>query len=98
MGRSIKGPHYPEHEKLKAVAETSQQIGNFLNWLEEEKGYVLCEYRERQEESHQIFPAQYRPVSINMNSILAEYFDIDLARLEDEKRQILELLREVVDG
>jgi hypothetical protein len=35
-------PLYPEHEKLLAIAEQSQAVGEFL----EMGGYTLCTYRE----------------------------------------------------
>src|SRR6266516_6765252 len=33
---------YPEHEKLKAVKDASQAIGEFIEWLGE-NGYHICE-------------------------------------------------------
>lgn len=36
---------YPEHGKMKAVQNRSQIIGEFLEWLEYEKGYALATYR-----------------------------------------------------
>lgn len=72
---------YPEHDKLKAISEESQTIGAFLDNSE----YHICEYDERH---GRFFPA---PKSITQ--ILADYFDIDLNKIEEEKRQMLESLR-----
>jgi hypothetical protein len=70
---------YPEHEKLKAVKDRSQAIGEFIEWLEESKRMCIC-YREE---------GGYWPTGTPINKLLAEHFEIDLDRLEDEKRQML---------
>lgn len=41
---------YPEHEKLEAVAETSQQIGEFLEWMNQDRGWSLCVWSEEFDE------------------------------------------------
>lgn len=77
---------YPEHDKLKAVMEQSQAIGEFI---ENNGKYVLAESVAVEGYSHlQLIPV-HRPI----NDILAEYFDIDLSALESEKRAMLEKLR-----
>ena len=35
---------YPEHEKMEAIMNESQRIGEFVDWLQE-KGIFLCMYR-----------------------------------------------------
>lgn len=41
---------YPEHEKLSAVKDESQAIGEFLDWLkggfEGSPGYEICEHHD----------------------------------------------------
>ena len=77
---------YPEHDKLKAVMEQSQAIGEFI---ENNGKYVLAESVAVEGYRHlQLIPV-HRPI----NDILAEYFDIDLSALESEKRAMLEKLR-----
>jgi len=76
---------YPEHEKLKKVQDKSQTIGEFLEWLGYEKDYAICEIEERYQ--------RYYPISINHQKLLGQYFDIDLDKLEKEKRQMLETLK-----
>jgi hypothetical protein len=76
---------YPEHDKLKSVQTDSQIIGNFLQWLEE-KHWVICE--RSQERRGWIDPA-WMPVDRTIERMLAEYLEIDLVRLETEKRAIL---------
>jgi hypothetical protein len=62
-----------ECDKLHAIKDQSQVIGEFLDWLEDE---------------HEVF----LPKSVT--NLLAEYFDIDLEKVEQEKLAILEDLRE----
>lgn len=76
---------YPEHDRLMEIHEESQIIGEFLDL----GGYVLAEYR---------FVEGYRdkqlvPVFKPLNEILAGYFEIDLDKIESEKRQMLSRLR-----
>lgn len=64
---------YPEHDKLRKISDRSQACGEFLDWLEEEKGWEL--------------PSHSKP------ALLAEFFEIDQERLEDEKQAMLNELR-----
>ena len=77
---------YPEHDKLKAVMEQSQAIGEFID---DNGKYVLAEWMEVEGYSH----LQLTPVRRPINDILAEYFGIDMRTLESEKRAMLEKLR-----
>jgi len=72
---------YPEHEKLQEIADQSQTIGEFL----ECNGYVLCQYEEEIDE--------FVPHRNSIEQILAEYFGIDLKKIDQEKRQMLEEMR-----
>lgn len=101
---------YPEHEKLRAIADKSQAIGEFLDWLslpaaEGGKGVVLTEracphgywpmeeckesrYCRRGEES-----VQFWPFRSSTTKLLAEFFKIDLDKIEEEKRAMLDAIR-----
>lgn len=79
---------YPECEKMRAVHEKSQAIGEFLDWLSE-RGIVLASYYEE---------AGLSPHRVNVEALLAEYFGIDLDKAEQEKRTILEELRKQHDN
>ena len=85
---------YPEHEKLQAVKDKSQAIGEFIEWLQGTKGFRLAkwmkvpdEYAEDEETDALL------PQSIDINMLLAEYFEIDLKQLEKEKQSMLEEMR-----
>ena len=75
-------PRYPEHEKVKQIADSSQAVGEFLECSE----YVLCVHDEERD--------RYSPVPMSVEEILAEFFDIDLAAVEREKREMLSNIRE----
>jgi hypothetical protein len=77
---------YPEHEKLKVVQDQSQQIGNFLDWLSENQ-LTICNLTSGRIED------QYLPTRRNQEELLADYFDIDLQKIESEKRKMLKELR-----
>ena len=77
---------YPEHEKLKKIQKESEACGSFLDWLTGEKGIVLSEYSE----DDKLYPAH-----IGIAKLLGEYFNIDQNKLEKEKLQMLENIREM---
>lgn len=70
---------YPEHVKLRAVSNESQKIGNFLNWLLNEKNLTLCVAEPQRRE------VEYVPTTEGIDSLLGEYFDIDPKKLSEEK-------------
>lgn len=70
---------YPEHDKLSEVKERSQACGEFLDWLREQ-GYWLCRL-----DDHDCFYQAHVPTQ----NLLAEYFQINQAALETEKRAML---------
>lgn len=76
---------YPEHEKMKAIAEESQKQGDFLQWLMDH-GYALCERRKSE-----VTP--YWPTYKTISTLLALYHKIDLKKIEQEKRAMLEEIR-----
>jgi hypothetical protein len=72
---------YPEHDKLEAVKDQSQAIGEFL----ENGRWTLCEWDDR--------TGRFWSIRGDVNRVLAEYFEIDLDKLEAEKRQMLDAMR-----
>ena len=74
---------YPEHDKLQAVKEKSQAIGAFIEWLQGIKGLTMARWMKD----------RLMPEHINIESLLAEYFEINLDKLEQEKRAILDDFR-----
>lgn len=74
---------YPEHAKARAVKRDSQVIGEFLEEMGT-RGYELCTY-----DRHH---AEYEPQQ-NIEKVLAEYFGIDQAKLEQERLAMLAEVR-----
>lgn len=79
---------YPECERMSAVADDSHKLGAFLDWLNEQ-GIHLAKYEDIE---------GYRdPVLVfhgeRYEELLARYFDIDLDKVEREKRAMLDVLR-----
>jgi len=79
---------YPEHEKLRAVREQAQSIGEFLEWAHAERGWQLASY-------HEI--GELAPVGESRERMFAAYFEIDLVKLEAEKCAMLEKVREIAE-
>lgn len=75
-------PDYPEHEKLRAIQNDSQKIGQFLDWCYEQ-GWELCCWHE----------SDLVPINKNIQTVLADYFEIDLKKLEAEKVAMIEECR-----
>jgi len=74
---------YKEHEKLQTVKDSSQTIGEFIEWCNN-KGIFLGEYDRFDE---------LVPTRKNTETLLAEFFKIDLKKLEQEKRDMLNACR-----
>ena len=85
---------YPEHDKLALVKTESQTCGEFLEWLEDSKGLELCEWWDDHRDSI-VEPARYIPRRVSIQNLLAEFFKIDLEKLEAEKELMLEKQREL---
>lgn len=88
---------YPEHEKLQAVREKSQAIGEFIEWLQGTKHYVIAQWQQVDPDTE---PGELSgadeglfSASFSIETLLAEYFEIDLKKLEQEKQKMLEDMR-----
>lgn len=119
---------YPEHDKLMAVKDESQTIGEFLDWLPGGTDLRVCErivktdcrgggiwerwtciggrkINDREDSDEGECPIchgtglvdrdepLYLPAHVDINKILAKFFEIDLNKLEAEKRAMLDALR-----
>jgi hypothetical protein len=83
-------PLYPEHTKLEAVSEYSQMCYLFVDWLEQ-RGIWLCEQDRDQGGSFWV-------TTKTMRDLLAAFFDIDMNKIEEEKRAMLESQRKLYNG
>lgn len=80
---------YPECDKARKIAHFSQKIGEFLDWLEIDKRICLMEDRGPGDEDG----FRYYHTLYSKERLLAEFFDIDLDKWEEEKRAILKKLQ-----
>ena len=87
---------YKEHNKLLAVKDKSQIIGEFIEWLRS---------GEARDDGEPVHLAYYGDEEDEMflhldriEKILARFFDIDLNKLEEEKLAMLAELRGKEEG
>ena len=73
--------HYPESEKLAAITPQSRIIREFLEWLSKTKGLTLWGDAEM---SRRVY---------TIESLLSEFFDIDMKKVEVERRQMIADMR-----
>jgi hypothetical protein len=76
-----------EHEKMAKIKDNAQVIGEFLEWLND-KGITLCRLGDPY--------GQFFPDGVHIEDRLAEYYGIDLNKIEKEKRAMLEDMRQKV--
>jgi hypothetical protein len=83
---------YPEHQKLKAIQERSQAIGEFIEWLPQSKKKIhLAVYPEDDSEVPEYC---LLAAHVDINELLAEFYGINLKKIETEKRAMLDEMRE----
>ena len=70
---------FPEHNRLDLIKEEADVIAAFLGWMEVQ-GWLLADNTGF-------------PVDLELEEVLAQYFDIDLDKIAEEKNQLLEKIR-----
>lgn len=81
-------PESPECAKLVMEAPKGRIIGAFMEWLAD-SGYTICETVETTSWGQN----PHVPVRKNIEQLLAAYFEIDLNKVEDERRAIIDYWR-----
>ena len=90
---------YPEHEKLAAIKDQSQAIGEFIDWCTSTHGVSLAEWEPAQVRTtrghfgHRRIERRMHPTTHRLANLLAEFFGIDNQKLEAEKRAMLDEMR-----
>jgi hypothetical protein len=79
----------PELDKMLAVKDQSNALGEFLEWMGS-KGLWICRSATKEDD---ITEGTLLPVYKSTEVMLAEYFGIDLNKAEKEKRAVLEELQ-----
>jgi hypothetical protein len=77
---------------MQSVKGESQKLGAFLEWMQEQ-GYFIYSYDEASEICEECGRGHFARVNLTIEALLAEYFGIDLKKLEQERTQILEDVR-----
>ena len=72
---------------MLGVTDKSQVVGKFLDWLNSEKGIVLARWVSEDGRD------ELCPDYTSYERLLADFFEIDLVAVENEKRSILAQLR-----
>ncbi|APU88960.1 hypothetical protein Rctr197k_163 [Virus Rctr197k] len=101
-------PSTPEHDKLRSVAGDTQKLGAFLEWLAAD-GVVLARHHHHGAGCYEVEDRGIAGVRIHLTCELAEddlmpdyetiqkrlarYVGIDLEKLEEEKRALLDYQR-----
>jgi hypothetical protein len=86
-------PKCPECEKLAEVSEESNKIGGFLGWLFS-KDLVIAGYEHNTRGWEELVVVRRYQGDSGINKLLAEYYGIDLDKVEKERRALLNWLRE----
>jgi predicted metal-dependent hydrolase len=76
--------NYPTLERMKEVEEQSQLLGEFLEWLHSK--YFMIDKKSKFETAN--IPFGFDSI-VDIEKLLAKYFNIDLAEAEKERLQIL---------
>lgn len=84
----------PNLEKMQGVHDRSQPIGEFLTWLLNERGYLLCKPTVTDDPTvgDMLLPVDGGPHGL-VEFLLAEYFGVDLDGAEQERQGLLDEVR-----
>lgn len=82
----------PELDYQHSIIESGQSelLGKFYDWFRE-KEYVICQWVESDEKDYE--DGQYFPIHKSPEELFADFFGVDLNKIEEERRAILEELR-----
>lgn len=75
---------YPESEKLAQKRSERLTLGEFFQWLEDEKGYQLGEY----------YDGNFVRTARRLETLIMEFLGVDRKKLEAERQEMLEKMRE----
>lgn len=83
----------PELDKLKKVQHESQAIGEFLDWLMNEKHIQLAEYGKGELRDDILYPMMHGSHGL-IEELLAEFYGLDLDKMDKEREAIYQDLVE----
>ena len=83
---------FPEHDKVQALNGKHNVIGKFIDWLKIK--YTLATYVDNEcYDCSDVMPEILIPAWVNTNDLIAEYFEIDLEALENERCTLFKALK-----
>ena len=87
----------PELNKMLAMQDKSQKIGEFLEWLSEQDIELMKQPEEKCSDCYECENCgsvimEY--INQNREQMLADFFDIDLGKCEKERTALLDAVRE----
>lgn len=82
-----------EVNKISAAQEKSIVISSFIDWLEE-NDYAICTLQKSGYSERSDFYEVWRHKRNSHEEMLADYFGIDLGKVEQERRALLESLQQ----
>lgn len=93
MSIPAKSKPRPEHERLSEIKDRSQAIGEFLEWMQTTKRIRLATSHVHTDDCSKWCEREFEVFTPSTEKLLAEYFEIDLNKLELEKRRMLAEIR-----
>lgn len=79
--------------KIDDIEASYKDVRDFIDWLMSHPALVLAEWSKTTDEGKERFNPVLMPASIDTTALLHQYFDIDTAALESERRDLIESLR-----
>lgn len=93
---------YPEHEKLKKINHLTEAIHEFLEWCQDEKNAHLARYAYASDmEGYGDIGGDIGMITVetyDRDEWMAEFFDIDLKVIEQEKQSMIKEMQEMADA
>lgn len=86
-----------ELEKMRLAQKSSRVLTDFLDWLSE-NGYAICRWQDYVRHSDELgdyTPSCWHPKRNSHEQLLADFFNIDMKKIEEERRALLESIREI---
>lgn len=88
---------------MKAVRDQSGILGEFLDWLVVEKDIRLCRWQDTIyhgtiHDMSEYTPKGYYLANERIEQLLADFFEIDLDKIEQEKQAMLDEIRKAQKG
>jgi hypothetical protein len=92
---------WPEHDKQQQVSWLSQYVGDFLDWLTNERQLHICRLVNTNEGNPRWEHWEYvdEPMTLRrINELLGEYFGVDQKVIDAEKDEMLRMIRETTNS